>query len=79
MRRFKSSNQCLAPLAIVHAAVGWFCRLTENHWDGMDYLSRHGLEERDGHVGFNVEDTGMGAAARGVGSSKVSPTRLEGG
>ncbi len=77
MRRFESSNQCLAPLAIVHAAAECFCRLLENHGDGMDNLSRHGLKERAGHVGFNVEDTGMGAAAGGVGSSKVSPTRLE--
>jgi hypothetical protein len=45
----------------------------------MDNLSRHDLEECGGHVGFNAEDTGMDAAARGEGCSKFSLERVEGG
>ena len=45
----------------------------------MDNLSRHDLEECGGHVGFNVEHTGMGAAARGVGCSNFFSVCLEGG
>ena len=42
------------------------CNVHKVHEDGMDNLSRYGREECDGHVGFTVEHTGMGAAARGV-------------
>ena len=79
MRSFESSNHCLAPLPTVHAAAAWFCRLPQNHGDGMDNLSRYGREECNGHVGFNVEHTGMGAAAGGAACTKFPPGRLEGG
>ena len=78
MRSFESSNHCLAPLPTVRAAAAWFCRLPENHGDGMDDLSRYGREECHGHVGFIVEDTGIRAAARGMACSNFSPERAEG-
>ena len=60
MRRFECSNYCLAPLAIVHAAAAWFCWLPKNQKNSLDDLSRHDLEECNGHVGFKVGHTGMG-------------------
>ena len=66
MRSFESSNHCLAPLPTVHAAAAWFCRLPENNGDGMDDLSRHGLDHSNSDYGVTVEDTGMGGAAGGV-------------
>jgi hypothetical protein len=65
MRRFGSSNHCLAPVATVHAAAAWFCWLPEMHGKSLEYLSMHDLELRDGHVGFHAEDTGMWATTGG--------------
>ena len=79
MRRFGSSNHCLAPVATVHAAAAWFCWLPEMHGKSLEYLSMHGLEECTGHVGFTVEDTGICATTGGQGCSKFSPERVEGG
>ena len=79
MRSFESSNHCLAPLRTAHAAAAWFCRLPENIGDGMDNLSRHDLEECHSHMGFDAEDTGMGAAAGGMACSNFSSERAEGG
>ena len=59
----RRSSHGLAPLRTAHAAAAWFCRLPENIGDGMDNLSRYDREECNGHVRFNVEDTGMGGAA----------------
>ena len=77
MRSFESSNHCLAPLPTVHAAAAWFCRLPQNHGDGMDNLSRYGREECNGHAGFNVEHTGMGAAEEGTECTKFFPDDLK--
>ena len=78
MRRFGRSSHGLAPLPTAHAAAAWFCRLPENHGDGMDNLSRHDLEERNDHVGgFNAKHTGMGVAAGGQKVVPVPPTRVE--
>ena len=79
MRSFESSNHCLAPLPTVHAAAAWFCRLPQNHGDGMDNLSRYVREECHGHVGFIVEDTGTGRAVMGQKVVPVPATRVEGG
>ena len=79
MRRFERSSHCLAPVATVHAAAAWFCWLPQMHGKSLEHLSMHGLELRTSHVGFNVEDTGMGAAAGGVACSKFSSGRVEGG
>ena len=78
MRRFERSNHCLATLLTVHAAAAWFCRLPQNHGDGMDNLSRYGREECNGNVGFIVEDTGIRAAARGMACSNFSSELAEG-
>ena len=67
MRRFERSSHSLAPVPTVHAAAAWFCRLPQNHGDGVDYLSRHGPELRDGHVGFIFEGTGIVPALGGQG------------
>ena len=79
MRRFERSSHCLAPVPTVHAAAAWFCRLPQTHGKSLEYLSMHDLELDTSHVGFNVEDTGMGAAAGGAGCSQVSPGRVERG
>jgi hypothetical protein len=39
----------------------------------MDDLSRHGLEECTGYVGFNVEHTGMWGQLRGAKEAANSP------
>ena len=67
MRRFERSNYCLTPVPTAHAAEAWFCRLPQNHEDSLEYLSRHDLELRGGHMGFKVEHTGAGWARGGEG------------
>ena len=67
----------MSPVATVHAAAEWFCRRLQKHLDGIEYLSRHDLEECGGDYGINVEHTGMGSKGGGEGSSTISPTRLE--
>ena len=69
MRRFERSSHCLAPVPTVHAAAAWFCRLPKMHGKSMDDLSRQGLEECTGQVGFNAEHTGMCATTGGQGCS----------
>ena len=59
MRRFEGLNHCLTPVPTVHAAAAWFCRLHQKHGNSLEYLSRHDLEERTDHVGFNVGHTGI--------------------
>ena len=61
----------MSPVATVHAAAWLFCRLPQKHGDGIDYLSRHDLEECGDHEGFNVEHTGMGSKGGGEGSSPM--------
>ena len=55
------------------------CDACEVHEDGMDNLSRHGLDHSSGDYGVKVEDTGMGEAAGRVRRVFVPPTRVEGG
>ena len=79
MRRFESSNYCVAPIATVHAAAACFCRLHQKHGKSLEYLSRHDLEECNGDYGLKVEHTGVGSATGGEGIVHTSPTRLEEG